>query len=404
MKHNFEEYIDRSGTESSKWDGFEERFPCLDAKGCLPMWVADMDFKAPQQVIDAIVRKAEFGIYGYPKPKGDSFDKSVIDWINKQHGWQLKKEWIVATAGVVPGIAYTIQALTQAGDGVIIQPPVYYPFKQTIQRNERIVVENPLIFDEQNRTYEIDFADFERKVKDPKNRLFILCNPHNPVGRVWSEADLRKLAELCQENDVLIFSDEIHSDLILKGFKHIPLGSLTSEINQNLITAYSASKTFNLAGLQASVMVIANEKIRRKYIKQLEKNCVVGLNIFAAIALEAAYNHGENYLTDLLEYVESNIDYAVEFAERHLKGIKIIRPQGTYLVWMDFRGTGLSADEIDALVIEKGKIAVDLGRWFGKEGAGFLRFNFACHRSTLEKALNQLKLALDEKMGTAETT
>jgi cysteine-S-conjugate beta-lyase len=396
MKHNFEEYIDRAGTESSKWDAFEERFPGLDAKGCIPMWVADMDFKAPQQVIDAIVQKAQFGIYGYPKPKGDSFDRAVIDWIYKRHGWQLKKEWIVTTAGVVPGIAYTIQALTQVGEGVIIQPPVYYPFMQTIQRNERVLVENPLIFDERTGNYEIDFTDLERKVKDPHNKLFILCNPHNPVGRVWSEADLRKIAELCLENDVLIFSDEIHSDLILKGFKHTSLGKLAPGYNQNLITAFSTSKTFNLAGLQASVMVIANEKIRRKYIKQLEKNCVVGLNIFATIAMEAAYKYGEPYLTDLLEYVESNIDYAVEFAEKHLKGVKIIRPQGTYLVWMDFRGTGLSADEIDALVIEKAKIAVDLGRWFGKEGAGFLRFNFACHRLTLEKALRQLKTALDE--------
>ncbi len=238
MPHNFSEYINRIGTDSVKWDDFEERYPGLDSKDCLPMWVADADFKAPQEVIDAIVEKAKFGIYGYPRGKGDSFDKAVMDWIYKRHDWKLSKKWIVATAGIVPAITYAIQAFTQKGEGVIIQPPVYYPFKQVIIKNKRRTVENPLVFDNKTDNYEMDFEDFERKVKDPNNKLFILCNPHNPMGRVWSEEDLRKIGELCLNNGVLVFSDEIHSDLIYKGHKHTPLGRLDERMNQNLITAY----------------------------------------------------------------------------------------------------------------------------------------------------------------------
>lgn len=396
MANNFDEYMNRIGTECAKWDGFKEQFRGLNAKDCIPMWVADTDFKAPKEVIDAIVGRAKSGIYGYPKSKGESFDKAVIDWIVKRHGWTLQREWIVATAGIVPAITYTIQALTKEGEGVIIQPPVYYPFKQCIERNNRKTVENSLKLDNENYQYEIDFADLETKIKDPNNTLLILCNPHNPIGRVWAEADLKKIGELCLDNGVFVFSDEIHSDLVFKGYNHTPLGKLDENINAITITAYSASKTFNLAGLQTSAIIIPNKEIRKKYKSQLEKNCVRSINVFGTIAMEAAYNYGEDYLTELLGYVEANITYAIDYTEKNLKGVKVMRPQGTYLVWIDFRGTGLSADEIDRLVIEKAKVAVDLGRWFGKEGAGFLRFNFACHRSTLEKALEQIKSALDK--------
>jgi cystathionine beta-lyase len=245
---------------------------------------------------------------------------------------------------------------------------LYYPFKQSITKNKRITVENPLIFEHKTHNYEIDFEDLERKVKDPNNKILILCNPHNPMGRVWSGEDLRKIGELCLNNGVLVFSDEIHSDLIFKGYKHTPLGMLDERMNQNMITAYSASKSFNLAGLQTSAIIIANEEIRKKYTKQLEINSVGSINIFGTIALEAAYNHGEQYLTELLEYVEANVDYAIDYAEKNLKGVRILKPQATYLVWIDFRGTSLSADEIDVLVIEKAKIAADLGRWFVSYG------------------------------------
>ncbi|MEL1136066.1 MalY/PatB family protein [Desulfitobacterium sp. THU1] len=394
MNYNFDEYIDRYGTESSKWDGFEHRFPGLDAQGSIPMWVADTDFRAPQEVIDAIVAKAQFGIFGYPKSKGEAFDKAVIDWIFKRHGWQLDPKWIVPTAGVVPAITHAIQAFTEEGDGVLIQPPVYYPFKKTIQNNKRRVIENPLLLNEETGQYEIDFEDFENKLKDPNTKMFILCNPHNPVGRVWSEEDLRKIGELCLKHHVRVFSDEIHSDLILQGSRHLPLGMLDERFNQHVITAYSASKTFNLAGLQTSVIILPEEESRKRFIEQLDINQARDINIFGTIALEAAYTYGEGYLKGFIEQIESNIDYATAFVEENLRGVRIIKPQGTYLVWFDFRGTGLTADQIDALIIEKAKVAVDLGRWFGEEGAGFLRFNFACHRSTLVKALDQIKEAM----------
>jgi len=235
--------------------------------------------------------------------------------------------------------------------------------------------------------YADDLDDLLQKQKKRKAR----AKQYPPLYREKTV----KIGELCLNNGVLVFSDEIHSDLIFKGYKHTPLGMLDERMNQNVITAYSASKTFNLAGLQTSAIIIANEEIRKKYINQLEINCVSGLNIFGTIALEAAYNHGEQYLNELLEYVQANVDYAIDYAKKNLKGVKVLKPQATYLVWIDFRATGLSADEIDALVIEKAKIAPDLGRWFGEEGAGFLRFNFACPRSTLEKALEQLKYAID---------
>lgn len=394
MVYNFDEYIERTGTNSAKWDHYSVQYPGMDAQGCIPMWVADTDFRAPQEVIDAIVAKAQFGIYGYSRAKTKSFDEAVINWISKRHGWKLEPEWIVPTAGVVPAITCAIQALTEEGDGIVIQPPVYYPFKDTIAKNNRQVIENPLQLNEEEGQYEIDFSDLEEKLKDPQTKMFIFCNPHNPVGRVWEENDLRKIGELCQKYNILIFADEIHGDLILPGYKHIPLGLLDEKFRDISLTSYSPSKTFNLAGLQASAMVIPNEKIRQEYQKRLMINRMTELNFFATTALEAAYTHGEEYLKGFLEYVSGNIAYAMDYVEKNLPGVRIIKPQGTYLVWFDFRGTGLTADEIDSLIIEKAKVAVDLGRWFGEEGAGFARFNFACHRSTLVKALEQIKDAL----------
>lgn len=394
MSYNFDEYIDRTGTNSAKWDHYSEQYPGMDAQGCIPMWVADTDFRAPQAVIDALVAKAQYGIFGYSRAKTKAFDDAVINWIEKRHGWRLEPEWIVPTGGVVPAITCAIQALTKEGEGIVIQPPVYYPFKDTILNNKRQVMENPLRLNEEEGQYEIDFRDLEEKLKDPQVKMFILCNPHNPVGRVWEEKDLRKIGELCLKHNVLIFADEIHGDLILPGYKHIPMGLLDEEIRDITLTSYSPSKTFNLAGLQASAMVIPNKNLRLEYQKRLRRNRMTELNYFATTALEAAYTHGEEYLEGFLEYISGNIAYAMDFVEKNLPGVRMIKPQGTYLVWFDFRGTGLTPDEIDSLIIEKAKVAVDLGRWFGEEGAGFARFNFACHRSTLVKALDQIKEAL----------
>ena len=276
-KYNFDRYIERRGTDSSKWDGFESRFPGYNASGALPMWVADMDFTAPDEVIDVLKKKAAFGIYGYPAPKGKSFDDAFIRWVKKRHDLDMMAESLVITQGVVPAITYAVQAFTNEGDGVLIQPPVYYPFKdRCITYNKRKAVESPLI--EKDGSYTIDFEDFERKARDENTKLFILCSPHNPVGRVWTEAELRRIVEICQKHHVLIFSDEIHSDLIMEGFKHTPTLKIAG--TENIITAYAASKTFNLAGLRTSIVVIPDESIRQKYMAQIRADEAAGLNLF----------------------------------------------------------------------------------------------------------------------------
>ena len=287
-KYNFDEYIERRGTGSSKWDGFESRFPGYNAKGAIPMWVADMDFTAPYEVIEAIKKKAALGIYGYPAPRGESFNNAVKYWLKKRHGLEITDESIVITQGVVPAITYAVQAFTNEGDGVLIQPPVYYPFKdRCITYNKRKAVENPLI--EKDGVYTIDFEDFEKKASDQNTKLFILCSPHNPVGRVWSKEELEKISDICQRHNVLIFSDEIHSDLIMKGFKHTP--TLLAAENKNIISAYAASKTFNIAGLRTSVIVIKDKEIREKYVAQMKADEAEGLNMFGIPAIEAAYTY-----------------------------------------------------------------------------------------------------------------
>lgn len=386
---DFDQINNRIGSNSLKWDGYESRYPGLDAKGCLPMWVADSDFKAPKEVIDALIEVAKFGVYGYPKGASQAFNKSIINWIEKRHEWSIEEKWIVPTEGIVAAIAYTIQAFTEEGDQVIIQPPVYYPFKDVVDKNNRHLVLNPLVYD--GGKYTIDFEDFESKVSNPKCKLFLLCNPHNPVGRAWNEEELKRLTDICIKHNVLIFSDEIHSDLIYKGYIHIPTGKINTEIHSHLISAFAPTKTFNLAGIKGSAIIIPDEKVRKKYKKQLVKNGATGLSIFGYASVVASYEHGEHYLNELLEYVKGNVDYFTEYIEKNLPEIKVVEAEGTYLLWVDFNGTGLSPNEIDKTMIEKAKVAVDLGRWFGEEGAGFLRFNLACPRATVVKALEQIK-------------
>lgn len=390
-KRDFNQIINRIGTDSVKWDGFEKKYPGLEARGCIPMWVADSDFMAPQEVIDALVKKAEFGIYGYPNGSKEELNYAILKWIEKRLNWTIDDKWIVPTEGIVAAIANTIQAFTEEGDKVIIQPPVYYPFKNTILKNKREVLLNPLVYD--GEKYQIDFMDFERKISDPSCKLFIFCSPHNPIGRVWTREEIKRLTDLCLKYDVLIFSDEIHSDLIYEGYQHVPTGSINVEIQSKVIIAYAPTKTFNLAGIKGSAIIIPDEKLRNIYRNQLSINEAEGLSIFGYTSIIASYTHGEAYLQDLLKYLKGNIDYFTDYVTTHLPELKVIPTEGTYLLWVDFSGTGLTANEIDRTIIEKAKVAVDFGRWFGEEGAGFLRFNLACPRSTVEKALEQIKVA-----------
>jgi len=395
MWTNFDQLIDRteaSGSYSSKWQGFERLFPGFDVKGALPMWVADMDFLCPPKVIEAVTRRAAHGIYGYTSAQAvNAYKKATVQWLRLRHGYETSEEQMLFTPGVLVSMNACIQAFTYPGDGVIIQPPVYYPFANGIRNNGREVRCNSLF--EKDGYYEIDFDQLESLAKEPRTKLMILSSPHNPVGRVWKREELLRMADICRRNEVLIFSDEIHSDLIMKGHHHTPAGTLGEEYQKTFISAYSTSKTFNTAGLGAALTVVADDALRACAQKQMTANAVSFGNVFGPVAAAAAYEYGDQYVEELLMYIEANINYAKDFIDTQLPGVRLRKPEGTYLVWIDFRGTGLGCGEIDSRILERAKIAADLGKWFGAEGEGFARFNLACPRATVVEAMQRLKNA-----------
>ncbi len=394
--YNFDEVIPRKGTNCAKWDGYERKFANYDVKGALGMWIADMDFPCPKEVVTAINNRAKHGIYGYPSEDAiDAFKRAASGWFDRQYGLVVDTEWMIFIAGVVPSLNVAIQEFTQPGDGVIIQPPVYYPFSSVIRDCNRLVKTNRLI--EENGYYRIDFENLEKLARKMENKLFILCSPHNPVGRVWKRDELIRLGEICRENNLLMISDEIHADFIMKENSFISAGNLSSEIRNNLILTFSPSKTFNLAGLGASIIVIENEEIRNRFKNRVQINNYPDSNIFGPIGGEAAYLYGDDYKKELNEYIESNFDYTVKFCKENFKKISLRKPEGTYLAWLDFRGTELKNEEIISLVLEKAKIAIDPGDWFGSGGEGFVRMNMACPRSIVVEAMDRLKNAIDNE-------
>lgn len=383
MKYDFDKKVVRKNTGCIKWD--------LGDESVIPMWVADMDFETPQPVIDAVKKRAEHGIYGYSFLQ-DSYYEALINWMNKRHGWKVQKEWIAFAPGVVPAVNMLVRALTQPGDKVIIQSPVYYPFYKAVTNNGCQVIENPLIY-EKGR-YFMDFEDLERKIKDDRVKLLILCSPHNPVGRVWTREELTKLGNLCLKYEVLIISDEIHSDLIYSGNKHIPFASLSQQFAENSIVCTAPSKTFNLAGLQTSNIIIPNRKIRKLYDNVLESNGINEPNVFGIKACEAAYRDGEEWLHELLEYLEDNRDYLINYIESHIPEIKAIKPEGTYLVWLDCSKLGMKSEKLHEFFMEKAKVWFDEGYIFGCGGENFERVNIACPRATIEEALKRMEMAI----------
>lgn len=397
-RYDFNRIIPRgvtSGSYSAKWQGFEEKFPGYDVEGAICMWVADMDFLCPHEVIAAVKTRAAHGIYGYTSSDAvKAFKRAAAGWFERRYNYKTHTEWMIFIGGVVPAINSAIQEFTEPGDGVVVQHPVYYPFTEGIKDCGRTPRINELI--ETNGYYTMDFEGLEKLVKNPKNKLMILSNPHNPVGRVWTRDELYRACKLCCDNDVLILSDEIHADLIMGNNKFVSAGALSERINQNLITAFAPSKTFNIAGLGASIIVVPNEGIRRRLERRMLINRYPASNVFGPIAGEAAYLYGDKYVDELTEYIEDNMDYAIEFTNKYLKGVRVVKPEGTYLVWFDFRETGMSTKEINSFILEKAKIAVDLGEWFGSGGEGFARFNFACPRSTVIAAMNRIKDALNK--------
>ena len=394
----FDIVIDRtekSETYSSKWLAVAERFPGYDPQGVLPMWVADMDFRCPPEVIDAVKKRAEHGIYGYTDSSlVRKFIEAGIAWFQRRYGWEADPDWGFFTPGVVPVINAAVQEFSNPGGGIIIQSPVYYPFADGPRNNGRVLKHNRLI--EKDGCYEVDFANLEELASDPDTKLFILCHPHNPVGRVWTREELKKMCDICVKHDVIILSDEIHADLILNGQKHVPAAALGEEIANHVIATYAPSKTFNLAGLGASVIIAPNAELRERMKKRVLANRLPASNVFGPLAGEVAYRTGDSYVDALVEYVGANMDYVVDFCKQNLPKIIARKSEGTYMIWIDLRGLGLCAEAANAFVIEKAKIAGDFGTWFGPGGEGFVRLNLACPRKIVEQAMGQLKAAYDK--------
>ena len=390
MTTNFDEIIDRRNTSCLKYDFAAERgYPTnID-----PFWVADMDFRAPQPVIDEIVRRAQHGIFGYTNPK-DDYRQTLLDWFRTYHSWTPSSQSLILTPGVVFALCMAVRAFTKPGEAVLIQQPVYYPFTESIRDNGRELVNSPLILKDGH--YTIDFADFEQKIQDHQVRLFLLCSPHNPAGRVWTREELLQMASICARHDVLIVADEIHHEFIRPGFHHTVLASLSPAIAERVITCTAPSKTFNLAGLQLSNIFIENTALRRKFRQEVTAAGYSQPNALGLFAAQAAYAHGREWLTELLAYLEGNYQFTRQFLQRELPHVKLIEPEGTYLLWLDFSYYGLSDEALDETIIHKANLWLDSGHIFGPAGSGFQRLNIACPRSILEKGLRQLASAFSE--------
>lgn len=388
MKYDFDTVIDRNHTNCLKYDFKTERGMEEDV---LPLWVADMDFQTLPEIRSRLQEVVSHGIFGYSDGKEDYF-AAVQGWYARHFGWEIKKEWLIKTPGVVYAIAAAVAAYTNEGDAVLIQQPVYYPFGQMIRENKRKLVNNPL--QQRDGHYEIDFADFEQKIVEHHVKLFLLCSPHNPVGRVFEEWELKKLGDICIRHHVIVLSDEIHSDFTYPGHTHHVFASLGEVYANQCVICTAPSKTFNLAGLQISNILIPNEKLRHAFESAVTRTGYSQTGIMGLVATQAAYEHGDEWVAELKAYLYENLNFVRKYLKENLPQIRLIEPEGTYLLWLDFCGLGLTEKELEELVVKKAKLWLDRGAVFGAEGRGFERINIACPRSTLKQALDQLKNAI----------
>ncbi|MBN1265791.1 MAG: pyridoxal phosphate-dependent aminotransferase [Anaerolineales bacterium] len=400
MKYDFDSIINRENTNSVKWDfRFEEGKPSQwdstyskhGAERVLPLWVADMDFICPQSVIDALEKRARHGIFGYTR-ETDAYYEAVQSWFKRRQGWQIDPSWITITPGVVPAVYMLVQAFVKPGEKVIIQTPVYYPFYSAVEGNDAVVVRNPLLYEE--GFYKIDFANLEKSAQSPDVRMIIISSPHNPVGRVWTREELNRMGEICKANDILMVSDEIHSDLIMPGYDFVPFPLAGKDFESFSVVCTAPSKTFNIAGLRTSNIIIANETIRRKFLDVLNRSGIHGISPFGMDALIAAYNEGEEWLEQVLTYIHQNYEFLKTFFQKNLPEIDVIQLEGTYLVWLDCRRLGLDSMNLESLMLEDARLYLDEGYIFGSDGEGFERINIACPRSLLEEALHRLLAAV----------
>ena len=386
MKYDFDEIISRRNSNSYKWDAVME-------EGVLPMWVADMDFRTAPAVVEVLRKRMDHGIFGYTKVPPVYYD-AIINWFTRRHGWQIDRDWIIYTSGVVPALSAIIKALTVPGDRVLVQTPVYNCFSSSIRNNGCEIVANPLVYT--NGTYRIDFDDLARKATDPKVKLLLLCNPHNPVGRVWTQAELMCIGEICLRNDVLVVADEIHCELVYSGHTYIPFASISDDFRNRSVTCTSPSKAFNLAGLQIANIFAADESVRVKIDKAINLNEVCDVNPFGVEALVAAYNDGEEWLEELKCYLSDNYLYMRTFFNKYLPQFPVVKLEGTYLVWVDCSVLNRSSKEIAEILLKAEKLWINEGSMYGEAGEGFIRINIACPRQILIDGLNRLKRGLKE--------
>ena len=413
--YNFDKITDRRGTNCLKYDYAVERGKPADV---LPLWVADMDFPVSEEITKSLHAAVEHGIYGYTQPK-DPYYNAIINWMKKNHDWETKREWIVKTPGVVFALGAAVKAFTEPGDAVLIQNPVYYPFTNIIRDNDRRVVDNTLVYhpvtertvvsvttDDASQqqihnvgtvspAYQMDFEDFERKIEQEHVKMFILCNPHNPVGRVWTVEELQKLGEICLRHHVIVVSDEIHNDFVYPSFEHTVFANVDPRFAEFTVTCTAPSKTFNLAGLQISNIFIPNENLRKAFQTEIDKTGYDEPNALGIVACEAAYRAGEDWLDQLRAYLLKNLNFLRDFLQEKLPQIHLVEPEGTYLVWLDCSELGITGKELDQFIVEKAGLWLDGGSMFGPSGAAFQRVNIACPQATLELALDKLKAAVD---------
>ena len=387
MKYNFDEIIPRKNSDCLKYDKLQEMFGTDDA---LSMWIADMDFRTPPFVIEALRRRLDHEVLGYTfcSPQ---WKPAIQSWVSRHYGWDVKEEEIGFVGGIVPAISFAVQCFTAPGDKILIQPPVYHPYHHVVKDLGRTLVYNPLRL--VNGQFEIDFEDFERKIVGCK--LFLLCNPHNPGGRVWNADELVRIADICARNGVIVISDEIHCDMALTGYKHTVFATVSEAAAQNSVTLMAASKTFNIAGLKSSYHIIQNEALRKQYSEYLTRSELDTAHLFATTAVAVAYNEGDEWLAQMLQYVEENIAFLDKYLKENMPKISFIRPQASYLVFLDARELGMPQERLVEFFLKEAKVAMNDGTMFGQEGAGFMRMNLGCPRAMLQQALEQIKAAYD---------
>lgn len=381
MKYSFDTPVNRRDTNSYKWDS-------TDKDGVLPLWVADMDFKTAPVIVEALQRRVSHGIFGYTKVPESYYD-AVIRWFGRRHEWHIQRAWMMYTSGVVPALSATIKALTQPGDGVLVMTPVYNCFFSSIRNNGCRIECAPLVYGE--RTYRIDWQHLEEMAAQEHIKVLLLCNPHNPAGRVWTREELQRIGDICLKHGLWVIADEIHCELVMPGYKYTPFASVDERLLPYTVTCVSPSKAFNLAGLQIATIVCANEEVRNKIDRAINDNEVCDVNPFGVIATQAAYNEGEEWLQELIVYLHENYRFMQEYCEEHLPEFPVATLEGTYLAWMDCRALNIPSEALEERLLEESRLWLNAGTMYGAEGEGFMRWNLACTRSTLTEALERFR-------------